>query len=385
MSHAKIRSEHENNTTEERPLLTANLDRLMAGGLSLVGFAVCWLFFDRSAGPYTYAGVYPNGAYVANPTIGQLSWTLFYLSFVCNFPHFLLSYQLLYWDFRDRIFKDRAFAWAAIAVPLLLLGVMGYSAFRAPGWITGFLRVMYLLVAWHYVKQIYGVFLFSSARNRVYYSPLEKGALWCTLIALGALNLVSGNSAELSFDFYGYTYVTWALPAWCLTTAWIAFGVALLVLVIALLVKYVREGAVPPASSAIALVAILAWYVPTLTHFTFFYMIPFFHSFQYIWFATAFRRNKVAAQSEHLSGPRRRLCHLMSFWGYLGASVVLGALAFHFIPTALDQHFTAADGSTQPQLWMALFTVFLNLHHYFIDSVIWRRGNAEVGRFLVGK
>ena len=33
---------------------------------------------------------------------------------------------------------------------------------------------MFFLVGWHYVKQVYGVFIFSSALQKVYYSVLER-------------------------------------------------------------------------------------------------------------------------------------------------------------------------------------------------------------------
>lgn len=365
----------------ERPLLGTQLDLLMSGGLSLLAFAVCWLFLDRAAGPYLYAGVYPNGQYYQNPVILQVSWVMMVLSFVCNFPHFIVSYQLLYSDFRDQIFSDRATWWAAIVVPLALAAGLGWSVVMEPAWLIHAIRLMYVLVAWHYVKQIYGVFVFSSARNRVYYTPLEKASLLAMLIALGVLNLVSGHMGVMNLDFHGFTYTTFALPAWCLLAAQVACGLSSALLAVVLMAKYVREGSVPPSSSLLALAAILIWYLPLLTHFTFFYMIPFFHSLQYLWFATAFRNNKVTAQSASLPGPRRRLTYLVSFWGYFAASVIVGALVFHFVPTELDRRWS--EGVPGPQLWVAVVGVFLNIHHYFIDAVIWKRNNAQAGKYLV--
>lgn len=366
----------------DRPLFGANLDAVMAGGLSIVAFAVCWLFFDRAAGPYAYSGTYPYGQYVANPMILQLSFTMFCLSFVCNFPHFLMSYQLLYLDFRDQIFRDRSMAWAAVIVPLALAVGLGYAVLE-PAWIPQWVRLMYALVNWHYVKQVYGVVVFTSARNQIYYTAFEKRVMLAMLASLGAMGWVNANLTDAQLDFLGYSYAGWNLPLWCLTGTQVVFCLSLFALVVVLLGKYVREGAVPPASASIALFAVLSWFLPLVTHFTFSYMIPFFHSLQYLWIATAFRNNKVTAESESLPGARRRLRYVVGFWGYLMAAGILGALVFHVIPAALDGPPVEGAPPPRPQLWMAISGLFLNIHHYFIDAVIWRRGNAQAGRYLV--
>ena len=33
-------------------------------------------------------------------------------------------------------------------------------------------------------------------------------------------------------------------------------------------------------------------------------------------------------------------------------------------------------------MFMFMFWIFINLHHYFLDNVIWRRENPETGKFL---
>jgi hypothetical protein len=36
-------------------------------------------------------------------------------------------------------------------------------------------------------------------------------------------------------------------------------------------------------------------------------------------------------------------------------------------------------GST---LFLFTFWIFINIHHYFLDNVMWRRGNPEVSKYL---
>ena len=111
-------------------------------------------------------------------------------------------------------------------------------------------------------------------------------------------------------------------------------------------------------------------------------VIPFFHSLQYLPFAAMFRKNKVNAQLTGITGVPYRAKFVFSFWGYIVLSVVIGGLVFYAIPFGIDQVRTAGILPTPPMLVMAFFTVFLNIHHYFIDSVIWRK-NSETTKYLL--
>ena len=66
-------------------------------------------------------------------------------------------------------------------------------------------------------------------------------------------------------------------------------------------------------------------------------------------------------------------------------AIGLGWLLFRGAPTFLDEtigrSFDAAGG-LGPTPWLAALTTFVNLHHYFMDFVIWRRENADT-RYLM--
>ena len=81
----------------------------MIGGLSLIFLPAFLLFVPK------------------NQDTASLAWTMFYLSFVVNYPHFLISYQFLYIDNLKQITKDWRLSLAGVIVPLVLLGYIGYS------------------------------------------------------------------------------------------------------------------------------------------------------------------------------------------------------------------------------------------------------------------
>ena len=61
---------------------------------------------------------------------------------------------------------------------------------------------------------------------------------------------------------------------------------------------------------------------------------------------------------------------------------ILGAAGFWWAPTALDTlagYDRAVFGTT---VFVFIAWTFINIHHYFIDNVIWRRENPETRRHL---
>lgn len=72
----------------------------------------------------------------------------------------------------------------------------------------------------------------------------------------------------------------------------------------------------------------------------------------------------------------------------------LGALLFSLAPTLLDilarnallpawlADRTAAFGAS---FYLFAFFIFINIHHYFVDNVLWRRDNPHVRQYLFGK
>jgi hypothetical protein len=69
------------------------------------------------------------------------------------------------------------------------------------------------------------------------------------------------------------------------------------------------------------------------------------------------------------------------------SAVALGFVQFHLAPELLDlarwlvPHRTPATLDLGVTPWFAALFAVVNLHHYFMDMVIWRRENPET-RFL---
>src|SRR5690349_4202038 len=122
------------------------------GGFSILSCAAFWLFVDKSTNSYTIS----NLAFLA--------------AFAVNHPHFLSSYILLYGDFRKNILTQFRYFWAAVVVPLVLLGaIVGALATGDVPLMAFVINSMFFFVGWHYTKQIFGCVIVSSARSRMYF------------------------------------------------------------------------------------------------------------------------------------------------------------------------------------------------------------------------
>lgn len=349
---------------KRRYLVNAPVDLLFIGGASVLTFLYGWFVCQQQ--PVSY----------------QVATTIFYLAFFVNFPHFLLSYQLLYWDFRRFIFRKASFFWVAVVVPVILAGSLLLTARIGHQQRLGiFVNTLYFFVGWHYVKQIFGGMIVTNALQNYFYKPDERRILELNLYSVWLLSWVNSN-VGLSHDlFYGVSYETLGFPPILFACAYVFTGVTFLALLISQLRKYAQERRLPTLASVVCYVSIYLWFLPSLYNPTFFYTVSFFHSLQYLPFVYAFRRNKVAAEpgGKKMWGKHG---YFLNVYSYLLLSVITGAIFFWFLPNYIDnQHLFNAD-LYSPTLAMFSFMIFLNVHHYFIDNVMWKGNNPEMRRYI---
>jgi hypothetical protein len=327
--------------------------------------AACWIFIDKSVSVY------------------NISQIAFAAAFIANHPHFASSYMLLYSDFRKNIRSNLRYFWAGVVVPVILIGYLVYCLIAQRVDLLGHsINAMFFLVGWHYVKQIFGVVVVTSALRKYFYSKNERHIILLNLFCIWGISFFNSQSYLGHFQFYGIQYQSFGLDKFWLYLSYSGFVLSLLSLIVIHFNKYVRDGRWPVSSAVIALISIYAWYLPALSHPHFAYMIPFFHSLQYLVFVWFFKKNQVKANLQEQNEVTRRYEWIKQFVGYFAVSLLLGALFFEFIPKGLDNYFKFEEAGLGVNPILVVFLLFINIHHYFIDNVIWKSSNPEVKKHL---
>jgi hypothetical protein len=351
----------------------------------LVGGATLFLF------PLSWIARAWIGLDASELAIGFLA---FYGAYVINDPHFTVTYVLFYEDVRRRAFGRSSplaqrvrYIVAGFVVPLALtlwavLSLRFHSA-EALGWM---IQLMFLLVGWHYAKQGFGVLAVLSARRGVRITARERAVILFHCYAGWAFAWANPAMAARDFEEKGVVYRGVGHPRWFELCTGSVLGVSTIALVWILVARWRREGRpLPAAPLAGFLITVWSWTIFSGVDPLVRYVIPALHSIQYLYFVWLMRRNEARASEGPPLFGRPAAVRL----AFLALSAVgLGILLFHVMPTFLDTAFVPKPKRGAPfdplgeTPYFAAIYVFLNVHHYFMDHVIWRREHPPT-RYLV--
>lgn len=323
----------------------------------------------------------------------------FVLVTLINNPHFAHSYQMFYRNFREKAFGSypQSLRWryvfAGIVVPIVLTVSMAAGAIagvitRSPTYLAWILVPMFFLTGWHYVKQGYGILMVDSAQKKIKFSDRTKQIFRVNAYACWGLAWLEMNHSLPHVVHYdGIRYLTFALPApfyiaalvICEITTVAAFGI---------LYYRWRENRDLPWNGILAYAASLyLWLIFGGINPLMFLFVPVFHSLQYLPVVWRYQLNSSTQQAQSGNGiPLIRLIVRDLVWQRMAAFILiglaLGFLAFSTIPQLLDKFVPYDKTVFGPILFMFVFAAFINIHHYFIDNVIWRRGNPDVLKYV---
>lgn len=386
----------ENIAQKSRPLsLTSNQvkDFWLLGGLSIL----VWLLF------VIFEPMKSNSELVGSRFL-QVATLFSWLSFICNYPHFMISYRFAY----TRGFKFILEHFVPlILVPVLLIAFYGISYFyfyenivNNPVIVflnsmilkTGLtiqigeqlnlgteilafsVRVMYILVGWHYAKQIFGCMMVYGNYSSYKFSVQQRQLIKLSLFSIAIFNFfyvstpAPGATTTLSY-FFNIALNEYGFSALLITVfKYIVLATSGMVLYFVFYKNYLETKKFPPINVLIAYIAFHIWWFPPIRQSEFYFLtIPFFHSLQYLPFAYRMEVSRGEKSNKENFFFSLKLITL----------IAAGILAFESVPHFLDEQFdSAANFSTM--FFMISFAVFINIHHFFIDSVIWKFNNKDI-------
>ena len=335
---------------------------LMVGGATFFVFPLVYLASSNSTAMQSLAG------------------SLFLLSFFVNAPHFMHSYQLLYANYFGKVKEEKRFLsrlrylHAGVIVPVLLVVFLLYGYAQGvhgkdPQVLAYILNAMFFLVGWHYVKQGYGVLITLSVRNRIFYSATEKNLLLYNayIVWLAAWILTNGTMARE--QGYALPMAVIHFPSFVTAFSVVIACLTSLAVLVALINKS-RKGALSWNGLTGYFCSLYAWTLLIILYPVFILVIPALHSLQYLLFAW-----KLAYEKDKSDISMASKVPLIRF---LAIGFLTGIMFFALIPMAFDKLIPYDHDTFGSGLFFILFIVFINVHHYFIDSAIWRKENPDM-------
>ena len=235
-------------------------------------------------------------------------------------------------------------------------------------------NLMTLTIGWHYTKQVFGCVMVYAHFDGYPLAPAQRALIKRALLARWALAFVDNNRDGSWRGFSTFSYASFDLPdvAVPLATVAVAAGVVLVVYRV-FYANYLATGRLPSANVIVPLVALYVWWLPVTRQDEFYFvMAPLFHSLQYLAFV-------YRMEDSRLRQAGWRQARAM---GLAGGVVVAGWLAFQFLPGLADARLQTPDALGLPFFLIAA-TLFINIHHYFIDNVLWRFGDPQVRAYLL--
>lgn len=325
-----------------------------------------------------------------------VGFTMFWAAHVINDPHFAVTYLLFYESFSERAFgsttapAQRArYLFAGVMVPAMLAAWALWTLWTpSPSSFGLLIQLMFLLVGWHYVKQGFGVLVVLAARRSVFFARGERLAILAHAYAGWAYAWASPADPGRRLEEKGVVYLTFAHPAGLERLTQVIFLATLLPLGFVLVRKWQRGRAqrkhegLPLFTPLLAfLCSIWLWSVYSSLDPLVRYAIPALHSLQYLYMVWLLK----SQQAREREGPPWFETPVGVRLGLLAASALaLGWFLFRGAPRVLDAEL-ASLATTGPDLgptpYFAALYAFVNIHHYFMDTVIWRKENPDT-RYL---
>ena len=375
-----------------RALTTRYVDFWLLGGASIL----VWMVMIAVQGF--------RASWAVDQQFKNLTVTTASLSLIVNYPHFLISYKLAYSRGRSFVYRNW---WQLIAVPALMVGIftVAYFNFAMPvgnlpvvaglrsalsPWganagvlagprlgdilFTAVFNLMIFTVGWHYTKQTFGCMMVYANFDGYKMTRQQRDLTKWGLLSIWGMNFVYSNISGSESIFSNFKYHTLDLPDIAGPISLAAVGAGFLLIVYKVFYANYRDaGQVPSLNLLAPFVALYIWWLPQTRQYEFYFLLtPLFHSLQYLAFV-------YKMEDTRLKTVRHREVQ--------GTAVVIGVVAagwlfFEFLPNTVD-NLLGTYNSWQMFFFFTAAMLFINIHHYFIDNVLWRFRDPEVREYLL--
>ena len=212
---------------------------------------------------------------------------------------------------------------------------------------------------------------------------LTINAYLCWILSWAAL-----NNAIAEHNLFGLTAYSLSVPGFLLFTLGVVTAASSVFALTVIARRWYADKPFPFNGIVAYLVTLYVWVLfPALVAPTAFVVLmvlatPAAHSLQYLIVAWRYQLNverdksHIERQDSLFAKPVPRLVYFYIF------GVVISFFGFWILPTAL-QLFSYNRDVFGSQMFLFMLAIFINVHHYFLDNVMWRRENPDIAKYLL--
>jgi hypothetical protein len=333
--------------------VSAAWDFLLMGGASLLCYGVMRLFTENER----TEGIIAAGA--------ALAW-------VVNWPHFAATSARLYGS-RENLAQ---YPITAFGAPVLVLcGIAASMASPdviAPWW----LKLFMFWSPYHFSGQTVGLTLLYARRTGFFFTPVMRLCLSTFVFCSYLLPIVRFEVSTAGSQYYGINYPGLGVPGWtpdAVMALMVAGAVGFLVLAGK---KAIDEKRALPPIVLLPAVTQFVWFLPGGSWATFAEFVPFFHSLQYMLVAWSLMLKEKLDGGGHQPSVRFVVGESTRWYVLL---VIGGGILFSGLPQLMSR----VSGTT---IWFSTAVVIagVQIHHFFVDGVIWKLRSRTVRSPLLG-
>ena len=329
-------------STADRYFVNGPVDALCIGGASLLLYAVFRFRPDLAA----------------SSSVASLAATLVW---VCNYPHFASTNYRLYHS-RSSIAQ---YPLTSVVTPIVMVAAV-IGCYLSPTALAPLFIKLYLLWSpYHFSGQTLGITMVYARRTGF----VIDGWLRHSLTAFIFLTFAVQNAwAEVGLHrnpFYGVDYPTLGIPVWLPQLLTKMMWVALAATIAMFVSRLVNGGQRVPLILLLPAFTQYVWFVATPAG-QFAYMVPFFHSLQYLLLAWSVQMKEGLAE-RHRDPSVRYVWSESARW--MTINIAGGYALFWMLPQIGSVFGKSLAFST------AVMLAAIQIHHFFVDGVIWRLRN----------
>lgn len=293
-----------------------------------------------------------------------------FLLWVINWPHFSASSYRLYGS-RESIRQYPVTSYfAPVIVAAAVAACLVFPVEIGPHFVKFFRNWS----AYHFSAQTLGITLLFARRAGMSFAKTERLALAGFIFGCFLTGATRAEVATRTLRFAKVEYPSFEFhPA----VPWV-FMTMLLVCAVYLLVRVVKPMLEKPGAKPwIVLVPAVThffWYVPGYDVPVFRELVPAFHSLQYFFIAWFMNLREAIPATEQTVSKERVIATSLKWWGW---NIAGGVGLFVLLPKV-----TGLVGG--PAFLVESFVLAgVQVHHFFVDGVIWKLRNAKVASPLM--